>query len=73
MNQSALYLQSLAAKPQSALVDAVTDLSLFTKELEAHINLDQPETLTSKELLQQIRNLAETGPYARWCFTKESK
>lgn len=63
----------MAAKPQSALVDAVTDLSLFTKEVEAHIHLVQPETLISRELLQQIRNLAGMGPCARWYFTKASK
>lgn len=33
----------------------MTDLSLFTKELKAHINLVQPETLTSKDLSQQIK------------------
>lgn len=36
LNHAVLYLQSLAAKPQSALVDAVTDLSLFAKEVKAH-------------------------------------
>lgn len=73
LNQLALYLQSLAAKPQSAFVDAVTDLFLFTKEVEGHVHLVQPGTLTSREILQQIRNLAGMGPCARWYFTKESK
>lgn len=39
----------------------MTDLSLFTKELKAHINSVQPETLTSKDLPQQIKELAENG------------
>lgn len=35
----------------------MTDLSLFTEELEAHINFVKPETVTSKDLLQQIKEL----------------
>lgn len=39
----------------------MTDLSLFTKELKAHINLVQPETLASKDLSQQIKEFGRNG------------
>lgn len=41
----------------------MTDLSLFTKEHKAHINLVQPETLTSKDLLEQIKEFGRKGGF----------